>query len=80
MEFWKIQSNIHLGIQLIASKQVRDKGLKKMYMEVTHGMMSLADLLVLLKVATLFTYYKRLGQVIRKYSIQNKKLCTCCNI
>ena len=71
--FWKVQSNIHLGIQLITSEQVRDEDLKNMYIEVTQGMFSLKDLLAPLEVVSFFTYYKHLGNVIRRYSIQNKK-------
>ena len=71
--FWKRQRGIHLGLQLITSEQVRDEVLKKMYLEVTHGMMSVEDMLEPLKVVTFFSYYRHLGSVIRQYSIQNKK-------
>ena len=44
-----------------------------MYLEVTHGMMSLEDMVAPLKVVSFFTYYRHLGAVICQYSIQNKK-------
>ena len=33
--FWKKEKAIHLGIQLIASEQVKDKDLKEMYLHLT---------------------------------------------
>ena len=71
--FWRRQMGIHLGLQLITSEQVRDEVLKQMYMEVTHGMMSVEDMIAPLKVVSFFSYYRHLGSVIRQYSIQNKK-------
>ena len=78
--FWKKEKAIHLGIQLIASEQVKDENLKEMYLHLTRGMMSLKSMVKPLQVVSFFQYYQHLGKLITRYSIQNKKHYICFNI